>query len=176
MKRLMDRCPDCGASVAGGREGCQALWDEVAAKAYGDFQYPGVHDLAFDTYCLQHPETYCRSAKSYAAHLTRLCCGLEYDGNRETYAAIQQWLNGAVSIEKPERLLALGQLTIAEVRAARTGEDHQKLVQVWAGNVWEAYAGQQDIARTWIRAALENSLPKLSIPGHRLRRYGRRVE
>ena len=160
MNRVVERCPGCGALVAGGREGCQALWDEVAARAYSDFQYAGVHDLAFDAYCLQHPETYCRSAKSYAAHLTRLCCGLEYDGNRGTYAAIQQWLNGAVSIEKPERLPALGQVTIAEVRTARTGEEHTKLARAWAENVWEAYAAQQEIARTWIRAALGNTRTK----------------
>jgi hypothetical protein len=124
------------------------------AEAYSDLRYAGIRDLAFDAYCMQHPETYCRSAKSYAAHLTRLCCGLEHSGNPAVYAAIQRWLDGAVSIEKPELLLHRGQITIADVRAARSVEEHKKLVRAWAESVWEAYAAQQEIARSWIKAAL----------------------
>lgn len=149
-----DKCPDCGASVIGGRAGCQALFDEVTLEAYSDLRYAAVRDLAFDTYCMQYLDRYCRSAKSYAAHLTRLCCGLEHDGNPALYAAIQKWLNGAVSIEKPETLPYLGSITIAEVRAARTVEEHKKLVRVWAENVWEAYAAQHDVTRAWIRTAV----------------------
>jgi len=134
--------------------GLSGLYDEVAAPAYGDPLYAAVHDLAFDTYCMQHPATYCRSAKSYAAHLTRLCCGLEYDGDREVYAAIQKWLNGKVDLQRPEVQSNLGQVTIADVRAARTGEEYMQRVRVWAENVWAAYAAQHDLAHTWIESAL----------------------
>ncbi len=103
---------------------------------------------------MQHLEKYCRSAKSYAAHLCRLCCGVEYGGKPAIYAAIQQWLNGTVPIQKPETLAHLGDITIADVRAARTSEEHQQLVRAWAENVWQAYARQQDLARAWIKAAL----------------------
>lgn len=149
-----DRCPSCGAPVKGGRGGCQALYDELAIKAFNDMNYASVRDLAFDTYCMQHLETYCRSAKSYAAHLTRLCCGLEYGGDAKIYAAIQKWLNGTVSLEKPEVLQSLGDLTVADVHAARTGKEHTLLVRMWAKNVWEAYREQHEIARAWIKAAL----------------------
>lgn len=149
----LDPCPDCGAPEIGGRAGCQAAFDEMAARAYRDPHYAVVHDLAFDTYCMQHPAKYCRSAKSYAAHLTRLCCGLEYDGDREVYAAIQKWLNGKVDLRKPEGLSDFGQVTLADVRSARSGEEHMQRVRVWAGNVWEAYATQHELARAWIRAA-----------------------
>jgi predicted amidophosphoribosyltransferase len=87
--------------VVGGRDGCQAVFDELTARAYADVAYASVRDLAFDAYCMQHLDSYCRSAKSYAAHLTRLCCGLEYQGDPKVYEAIQKWLNGAVKIEKP---------------------------------------------------------------------------
>lgn len=149
-----DSCPDCGASVTGGRAGCQALWEEITVQAYSDLRYAAVYNLAFDTYCMQHLDTYCRSAKSYAAHLTRLCCGLEHSGNPAIYAAIQKWLNGSVSIEKPESLSHLGHLTIADVQAARTGEEFTRCVQAWAESVWDAYTAQHDIARTWIETAL----------------------
>lgn len=50
---------------------------------------------------MQHPDTYCRSAKSCAAHLTRLRRGLEHGADPKVYRAIQRWLNGAVALEKP---------------------------------------------------------------------------
>lgn len=149
-----DRCPDCGAPVAGGREGCQALINELAVQGYSHPGYAAVYNLAFDTYCLQHPGTYCRSAKSYAAHLTRLCCGLEHDGRPAVYAAINRWLDGRVDLERPETLPFFGQITIADVRAARTVEEHQALVRTWAESVWEAYAAQHDLARRWLGEAV----------------------
>jgi uncharacterized protein DUF5946 len=149
-----DHCPACGAAVAGGRAGCQALWDEIGARAYGDPGYAASHDLAFDAYCMQHPEHYCRSAKSYAAHLTRLCCGLEQGGDRGVYAAIQRWLNGAVVIEKPEAPGERGRMTVADLRATHNVEEHTRLAHDWAASVWEAYAAQHDMARAWMRAAL----------------------
>jgi Family of unknown function (DUF5946) len=92
---ITDKCPDCGAKVSGGRDGCEALWHEA-------FYVNRIeHPAAFDAYCMQHLEKYCASAKSYAAHLTRLCCGLEYDGEPHIYTMLQKWLNGNKPIEKP---------------------------------------------------------------------------
>lgn len=153
-----DRCPDCGAAVSGGRAGCQALFDELNAQALADPCYAAVRNLAFDAYCMQHLERYCRSAKSYAAHLTRLCCGLEYGGNSKIYAAIQKWLNGNRELTKPDVLSDRGRTTIADVRAARRAEDHKRLVHEWAESVWQAYSTQHDIARAWIRTALGSSV------------------
>jgi hypothetical protein len=113
-----------------------------------------MHDLAFDAYCMQHPGTYCVSAKSYAAHHTRLCCGVEHGGDRQVYGPINRWLNGRVPLEKPEVLSERGSLTVANLRAARGADEHRQLVQAWARAVWHAYATQQDLARNWIRAAL----------------------
>jgi hypothetical protein len=157
---ITDHCPACGAPVAGGQAGCQALLDELNAQAYADARYGAVRDLAFDAYCMQHLERYCRSAKSYAAHLTRLCCGIEHAGDPAVYAAIQRWLNGAVALEKPEPPAHLGRLTIADVRGvarspqgARDAAEHARLVRAWAADVWAAYAAQHALARAWLRAA-----------------------
>jgi hypothetical protein len=103
---------------------------------------------------MQHPESYGHSAKSYAAHLMRLCCGLEHDGDHKVYEAIQKWLNGAPAVEKPEVPGFRGKMTVADLTAARNAEEHEKLVREWAGSVWAAYATQHDIARNWITAAL----------------------
>ena len=148
-----ERCPDCGAAT-GGRAGCQTLFNALTAQALSDGRYAAVQSLAFDAYCMQHLDTYCRSAKSYAAHLTRLCCGLEYDGSPAIYAAIQKWLNGRVEIRKPGQLIDRGRMTVADVRVARTAEEHQQRVRVWAEDVWKAYASQHDLARLWLKVAL----------------------
>ncbi len=154
MTPSAETCPACGAIVAGGRDGCQAMFDELTAQAYADFAYASVRDLAFDTYCMQHLDAYCRSAKSYAAHLTRLCCGLEYGGDPRIYEALQHWLNGAAKVEKPQVLSQLGSMTVMDVRHTRNAEEHIRLVHAWAANVWEAYRSQHDLACNWINAAL----------------------
>jgi hypothetical protein len=159
------QCPECGAPLAGGRAACQAVFDELAAQAYGDARYRAAYTLAFDTYCMQHRERYCRSAKSYAAHLTRLCCGLEYDGEPRVYEAIRNWLDGHVALEKPAAPARPRSLTVVDARQARSPEEHRRLVRAWAENVWEAYAGQHDLARAWIEAALAGQ-------GGRARRRG----
>ncbi len=147
-------CPACGAIVTGGCAGCQAVFDELTARAYADLAYASVRDLAFDAYCLQHLETYCHSAKSYAAHLTRLCCGLEYKSDPQVHQAIQHWLNGAAKLEKPEVLSRLGSLTVMDVHGARDPEEQIRRVRAWAANVWEAYRSQHELAHIWIAAAL----------------------
>jgi hypothetical protein len=115
-----------------------------------------MHNLAFDAYCMQHPETYCRSAKSYAAHLTRLCCGLEHDGDPAIYAAIQKWLNGNILLNKPQVLSMRGTLTIADVARSRDGQEYKKQVRAWAESVWAAYATQHNLVRMWLKAAIEH--------------------
>jgi len=151
-----ERCPDCGAPVPGGRAGCQAIWDNFSLQVTADLRLGGVRDLALDAYCLQHLGRYCRSAKSYAAHLTRLCCGLEYAANPTIYAAIRRWLDGRVDLVLPEPPQDLGQVTIASLVPSSTPEEYLAQVQVWAGNVWAAYSLQHDLARQWIQAALES--------------------
>ena len=149
-----ERCPACGAPDVGGREGCQALYEAFGFQTYSDRRLAAVHLLSFDAYCMQHVETYCVSAKSYAAHLTRLCCGIEHGGNPVIYATINRWLNGKVELEKPPLLSQRGEMTLVDVRAAPGVEAQVKKVQEWANNVWVAYAPQQELARQWIKAAL----------------------
>ncbi len=56
--------------VPDGTAGCVALFEEVQVRDYSDFRYARVYRKMVDTYCLQHPDRYCASAKSFAAHLT----------------------------------------------------------------------------------------------------------
>jgi hypothetical protein len=154
---MPERCPGCGLAVADGRKDCQAIYAELAARALSDPEYARHQNIVFDTYCMQHLEIYCQSAKSYAAHLTRLCCGLEYAGDPYVYTAIQRWLNGPVNLVKPALLHPLGSLTIAYIPGASCVEKFAQRVQVWAENVWEAYEPQHELARAWIQSALRSN-------------------
>ena len=148
-----DRCPDCGAEVEGGRGGCRALWHELfygAGARGGGLQQAG----AFDAYCLQHVEQYCASAKSYAAHLTRMCCTMEYGDSPKIHAAIQRWLNGNRRLDKPEILPFLGALTVADVYQAERAPEWGRVARRWIEEVWAAYAPQHELARAWIEQAL----------------------
>ncbi|MFZ0415001.1 MAG: DUF5946 family protein [Candidatus Acidiferrales bacterium] len=147
-------CSECGARIEGGRAGCQALFNELGARDFSDPRFGAMHELFVDAYCMQHPEPYCHSAKSYAAHLTRLCCGLEFGGKKHVYDAIPRWLNANNKLEKPGTPAARGTMTIADVRTATTHEEYKQLVLSWAKCVWEAYASQHDLARRWLQDAL----------------------
>lgn len=142
-------CPSCGARL-GGREGCQSAFDQLSAQAWSSPLRGAAHNLVVDTYAMQHPDEYGRSAKSYAAHLTALCCGIEHAGDQKLYWAIARWLDGPAVLEKPPVLARRGSLTIADVFVTASDDAYADLVRRWGGAVWVAYAGQQKLARTWL--------------------------
>lgn len=147
-----ETCPECGAVVADGRAGCQALYDALAFEALENRYIAAVHNLAFDTYCMQHVETYCVSAKSYVAHLTRLCVGLEYSGLSEVYDALQRWYHGG--LVKPPVLSRRGDTHITDVQALTNAPAKIYAIRAWALDVWSAYSSQHALARTWVEEAL----------------------
>jgi hypothetical protein len=144
-------CPSCGARL-GGREGCQSGFDQLSAEAWTSPGRGALHNLVVDTYAMQHVEEYGRSPKSYAAHLTALCCGVEHAGDQKLYWAISRWLDGPAAVEKPPLITQRGRLTIADVCEAAREDEYAELVRRWAGEVWAAYAHQQKLARTWLDA------------------------
>ena len=152
--RSDDRCEGCGLEVAGGSVGCQALFDEMLARDFSDAAYFGTHRLLVDTYSLQHPDRYCASAKSLAAHLCGLAQILEQDASSAVGdAALRRWLDGKRPIEKPALPTFRGALTIADVHAAKNASEHRQAVDRWAHAVWQAYAPLHEIARRWISEA-----------------------
>ena len=129
--------------------------DELLARDFGDFRYFRVHRLMVDTYSMQHPERYCKSAKSLAAHLTGLAWLMEHGGDRALGSEpLRRWLNGRSDLEKPPIPGFRGVLTIADVRGARDPEAYALAVERWARSTWEAYAPLHELAREWIRLAL----------------------
>jgi uncharacterized damage-inducible protein DinB len=121
---------------------------------FSDCRYAGIHRLTVDTYSLQHADPYMISAKSFAAHLTGMCCAMEHDGDHHLLRTLQQWLSGKrEDLEKPPLLQDVGELTIAHILDAPDAAEHERLVREWASNVWNAYAVYHDLARDWIDTA-----------------------
>lgn len=149
-------CPECGAEVGGGRAGCQQLFDEVLAREFGDYRYAREHRLMVDSYSLQHPDEYMKSAKSYAAHLTGAYVAIEHGSVAEVNRAILQWLNGSRSLQRPDQPPPgqRGALTILHVHVATDPDDHVRRVREWAESAWTAWGAYRAIAKQWTDEAL----------------------
>jgi uncharacterized protein DUF5946 len=129
--------------------------DALLARDFSDVAYFRVHRLMVDTYALQHPERYCASAKSLAAHLTGLCWLIERGGSRAVGGEpLRGWLNGKVPLEKPAIPAHRGTLTIADVMDAPDAAAYADAVDRWSRATWEAYAPLHAQARAWIELAL----------------------
>jgi len=147
-------CSGCGAPVPGGSTGCQAIFEALLARDFADARYFRVHRMLVDTYSLQHPDRYCASAKSLAAHLAGLGLILERGASPAVgSAALRRWLDGSPVLEKPPLPEDRGALTIADVREAEDPLAHATAVERWARTTWEAYAPLHAVAREWMRTA-----------------------
>ena len=109
--------------------------------------------LSVDVYCLQHPDRYCVSAKSLAAHLTGLAWWIEHGPDERGLRALQRALDGTPQLEKPPIPPERGALTIADVATAADGNNYTQAVTAWATSTWTAYAPLHHTARAWVGRA-----------------------
>ena len=151
----MDVCAGCGLRVAGGTAGCQAMFDEFRAREISELapSYASTR-LTVDVYCLQHPDRYCVSAKSLAAHLTGAGWALERGGGEWGLRQLQRWLDSSPQLEKPALPVDRGPVTIADVASVADPDAYAAALDRWARSTWAAYSELHDIARRWIDAAL----------------------
>lgn len=149
-------CNGCGLLIEDGVEGCQRLFDEESVREYGDPRFAARRRMIVDVYCLQHPDRYCVSAISLAAHLTGLCVAIEHRSiEAGLNAAIHAWLSRRPRLDKPPLPARRGSSTIADMRAAAETVDHRLTADRWAHDVWAAYADLHPIAREWVRRAAD---------------------
>src|SRR5260370_29022694 len=118
-------CDGCGLEIAGGTHGCQALFDQFRLRESAELAHDyGPTRLTIDTYSVQHPDRYCVSAKSLAAHLTGLCWALERGGSEAGLRALQRWRNRSVPLHKPGIPKDRGQMTVAPIARGRETPPH----------------------------------------------------
>jgi len=72
----------------GGTRECRALFEELLAREWDHPTSYRAHRMMVDAYSLQHPAEYCASAKSFAAHLTSMCCSIEHKANANIMRAL----------------------------------------------------------------------------------------
>ena len=167
-------CSGCGLVVAGGTAGCQMMMDEMLARHFSNATYFGVHRLFVDTYCLQHPDRYCASFKSLAAHLSHLCWSLEHGGSRAIPSeALRLWVEKHPGLPKPDLPVFRGTLTIAHVARAPDAAAHSLAVNEWARATWEAYSALHSTARRWVEMALGGENRPEDRSAERIERTGR---
>lgn len=141
--------------IEDGATGCHRIFEELLARDSSNPPDNRAHRMMVDTYCLQHPERYCRSSKSLASHLVSLCSMIEADEDRATGAdSVREWLEGRSPSEKTDLPSSRGELTIRHVHDTGTPEEHVKAVEQWARSTWEAYAPLHDQARSWLDEAM----------------------
>jgi hypothetical protein len=140
--------------VPGGTVGCQTLFEALGLRAYGDPARARFQRLVTDIYCLQHPDRYCRSAKSLAAHLAGLCWAVEYGGHETGYRALNRFLDGMPTIQKPALPPFRGTVTIATMVDVADAMAYARAVDRWARSTWDAYVALHPVARAWIADAL----------------------
>lgn len=155
----LSKCSGCGLEIAGGREGCQALFDELLARQFADQEYSRLHRLMVDAYCLQHAEEYCASAKSLMAHLGGACCAFEHGNEPGVHQSLLRSLNGAPAIERPPTPVFRGGITIADLSSVFDPDSYLHTIEKWARSVWESYAALHPFARQWIEKAISTQPP-----------------
>jgi hypothetical protein len=147
-------CTGCGILAPEGTRGCRAMFDELAIRQwYSPLAYP-VRRMMVDTYALQHPDEFCASAKSFAAHWTGLCAALEHAGHPNLLRVLLEWLDAQPALVKPQLPAQRGRVTIVDTYQASCVEEVHATADRWARSVWQAYEGLQPQARTWVAEAL----------------------
>jgi hypothetical protein len=148
-------CPECGAEGVGGAEGCNALFQEVVGREFSRPELFQVHRLTVDTYSLQHPAQYMKSAKSAVAHLLGMCWAMEATDGPHVARAMSRFLDGVKQLERPDPPppLSRGPRHITYVHSAPDSMAHIERVREWARGVWEAWNVHHGKAREWMHEA-----------------------
>jgi hypothetical protein len=149
------RCGGCGLIVDGGTAACRAAFDRLALPAPPDNPFLRWRRLLVDTYALQHPDPFCVSATSLAAHLTGLGWILEYRGDAASGSEqLRRWLNSQPVLVKPPLPASYGDVRIDALLEARSPDEAAAAVGRWADATWRAYVELHPTARDWIAQAL----------------------
>ena len=147
----------------GGEEGCNELFQEVVGREFSRPELFKVHRLTVDSYSLQHPDRYMKSAKSAVAHLVGMCWAMEDIDDPSVSMAISRFLDGTPDVTRPEPVPDSGNrgsVTVVDVYLAPDSVEHIERVRAWAEGAWEAWADHHARARKWLVEAQEKGRPR----------------
>ncbi len=150
---------ECGAEVQdvngpthryiGAIPGCWAIYGEVLAREYENVAYMRFHQLTVDSYAGQHPGTPSpQSIQSVTVHLVSLYHQLELQSNIDTIRnAMQEVTKRKGQLMWLDPPTSFGDITVLDIHAAESAEQHGQLVHRWAESVWQAWAAHHDTIR-----------------------------
>ncbi len=150
------RVPDIAGPVHRYMEslpGCWAAYGEILAREYGDIAFATAHSLTVDSYAIQHPgQPSPQSVQSVGLHLISLSLVLEHGATtQEATAALRRGSRCKqpfVWLDPPNHR---GMITVLDLRAAETPEQHVKCVWEWARAAWAAWSKHHERIDGWIR-------------------------
>jgi hypothetical protein len=155
-------CPGCGVELPrmegpthrylASSPACWAAFGEVLAREFGDPAYFAPHALTVDTYAAQHPGVEsAQTTHSAAFHLMGLCLVVER-GVEPTAAGWMRQRAGAMHRALPwlEPPGPGGGMTVVDVLAAGSAEEHARLVRRWAESVWTWWGAHHERVRSWV--------------------------
>lgn len=133
--------------------GCWAAFGEVLAREYSDFAYARAHRLTVDSYAVQHPgRPSPQSIQSVSLHLISLCLVLEHHVSTQRATEVLQesgkYKRGFVWLDPPS---TRGEVSVANVHAAESAEQHIELVWLWAKSTWAAWALHHNAIEAWVQ-------------------------
>lgn len=135
--------------------GCWETFGAVVAREFSQQGWGSEHRMTVDTYAAQHPgEDDRKQRQSVAIHLVALCHRLEHDLDPKALLRATQEMT-AIKREWP-RLEPPGgySMTVLDVAAAETPDEHLRLVHSWAAATWDAWAMHHATVRGWADEAL----------------------
>jgi hypothetical protein len=157
-REAAEPCGGCGRTVEGGTAGCRERFEGLLARDFSDARFFSVHRLFVDCYALQHPDQYCVSAKSLAAHLVGLAQIVEAGTSAATGSPdLRRWLDGRRELGKPALPEERGAITLGDLEAIEDPAAWREAVRRWANSVWAAYAPLHGLAREWLARAARES-------------------
>lgn len=146
------RCLCCQADVVGSVAGCLESFQAAMLNPIVQSNLNG--SCLFDAYCLQHPEIYCVSAKSYAVHLAFMVCWMEFKEPQQQRPVLQRGMNGVFALEKAPLLEFRGEFSHLHWQQADTATILIRADE-WLQSVWAAYAPLHSQARAYAQLFLQ---------------------
>jgi hypothetical protein len=128
---------------------CWAAFGRVLAREYSDPQHLAVHRLTVDSHAVQHPGQPSRQAiQSVGVHLVRLCLFIEHKLEpAKANAAMVEAAKRKSTYYWLEPPSSLGPLTVADVEAAASPNEHQTVVRRWVEQMWQVWSPYHSTVR-----------------------------
>jgi hypothetical protein len=154
-------CMSCRARIPGvWKSTCRELFRVIVEKELSEpTTYGSVHTLTIACYALQHPRQH--DPHILAWRLVELCWVLKHGGDpslsfHDSHIpgdGFSGWLE-SLSSHRMDAPAFRGAMTIIDIGAGRSAEEHCKLVYQWARSVWSAWSQHHRWAK---KTALELS-------------------